>query len=86
MQVKLTKWNKMSWSTLLFFFSAFSSTFLTKPPLSENSSIDAVVPAEHRCKYKASVANLVPRVPSPPPPSLEEGRERTLGTTLVHDD
>lgn len=83
MQVKLTKWNKMSLSTLLF-FSAFSSTFLTKPPLSENSSIDAVVPAVHRCKYKVSVANLVPRVPSLPP--LEEGRERTQGTTLVYDD
>ena len=70
-----------------FFFSAFSSTFLTKPPLSENSSIDAVVPAEHRCKYKVSVGNLFPRVSSlPPHPSLEEGRERTLGTTLVYDD
>ena len=51
-----------------FFLSAFSSTFLTKPPLSENSSIDAVVPAEHWCKYKVSVANLFPRVSSLPPP------------------
>lgn len=56
-----------------FFFSAFSSTFLTKPPLSENSSIDAVVPAEYRCKYKVSVANLVPRVPSPPFPRGRKG-------------
>ena len=61
-----------------FFLSAFSSTFLTKLPLSENSSIDAVVPAEHRCKYKVSVGNLFPRVSSLPPPTLpsrKEGRE-----------
>ena len=58
-----------------FFLSAFSSTFLTKLPLSENSSIDAVVPAEHRCKYKVSVGNLFPRVSSLPPPPFPRGRK-----------